>query len=343
MAAVEDPRSLLRAARASRRINHPQAIYSKAGSLKCAVCDLAIKSDALWEGHLRSKQHKLNGQRSNGGPAPVAAGSKKRKADDSEEEEGDHKRARENTNGEVSSTASKSIGMAPSKAITEPELPKIDGNGKELSENLLEPQEGPTSNDISTSYPIRPPSTRPIKESAGSTPLSAADKQPNNALAAESAPEVDEDEWAAFEREVAATEAESKVDAATDPSRSALTAPATYSAPAVSAAELARQSSTDRSGTRRNREEELEEEKEDATRKLEEEFEEMEGLEERVRALKERREKLRAEREHKDLVTTGETGPTKVGSGTTVGQDAGEAEDDDESDDDDDEDDWGFR
>lgn len=61
----------------------------------------------------------------------------------------------------------------------------------------------------------------------------------------------------------------------------------------MTAAEVAAQARKEQSAQRGKREEELEAEKEDAARLLEDEFEEMEGLEERVRKLREKREALR--------------------------------------------------
>jgi hypothetical protein len=99
---------------------------------------------------------------------------------------------------------------------------------------------------------------------------------------------IDEDEWAAFERDVATPPPGHAVV-------SAMSADATISAPALSAADIALQSMQ---GPRKeSNEAEVEEEKEDATRKFEEEFEEMESLEERLCRLREKREALRLKRE----------------------------------------------
>jgi hypothetical protein len=92
---------------------------------------------------------------------------------------------------------------------------------------------------------------------------------------------VDEDEWAAFEADIAAAEAPVAEDAV-------------ISAPAMSAAELAAKSKEEEIARQKEQQEaETEGDKEDAARKLEDEFEEMEELEERVRKLKEKREALR--------------------------------------------------
>lgn len=55
---MADARSLLRAQRAARRINHPHALYSDSGKLNCAVCHELIKSDAQWDAHVRGAAHR---------------------------------------------------------------------------------------------------------------------------------------------------------------------------------------------------------------------------------------------------------------------------------------------
>ncbi|RMZ81704.1 hypothetical protein DV737_g2433, partial [Chaetothyriales sp. CBS 132003] len=59
-AAAADVRALLAAERKARRISHPLLTYTKSGQLLCTVCQLNIKSEALWEGHLRSANHRRN-------------------------------------------------------------------------------------------------------------------------------------------------------------------------------------------------------------------------------------------------------------------------------------------
>lgn len=146
---------------------------------------------------------------------------------------------------------------------------------------------------------------------------------------------VDEDEWAAFERDIAVAA-----------NAAALAAPATISAPAVSAAELAARANADESSERTSkeaREAELEAEREDAARRLEEEFDEMESLEERVRLLREKREELRRRRD--DAAVAGES---KMDVEGQMGASHQEDRDDQGSGSDDDEgegewDDWRFR
>ena len=134
-------------------------------------------------------------------------------------------------------------------------------------------------------------------------------------------PGVDEDEWAAFEADIAAAEIPSAEDAV-------------ISAPAMSAAELAAKSADETNSKRRERQEaELEGDKEDAARKLDEEFDEMQVLEERVKRMREKREALR----RKD--TIGDLAPEAPVP--NEGQnDVDEGDDEDEEEEEYDDDDW---
>lgn len=124
-------------------------------------------------------------------------------------------------------------------------------------------------------------------------------------------PQVDEDEWAAFENDIATAEAQSKADN-----------DAVISAPAVSAADLAKKSAEEEYATKKDRQEaEIQGEKEDAARKMEDELETMEGFEARVKRLREKREALRRNE------------GTKVEAVVPVTVEIPEEEDDDEDED----------
>ena len=265
---MADVRSLLRNERAQRRINHPQANYTATGTLECAVCHIPLKSDQeIWNKHLKSTQHAMRQERlrlKTSRPAEIAitqeacTGSKKRKADD--EKDDSRKRTR---------------------PVTDISRKAIEDD-VELENTDIKPAEGPLET-------VSKPESRatPINNSA-STKLPS---HPTQSTTAKPSPTIDEDEWAAFERDVATPPP--------DPSLpSALTAEATITAAPLTAAELAAQSREQASQqTKERREAEVEGEKEDAARALEEEFDEMEGLEERVARLRRMREELRAKRE----------------------------------------------
>lgn len=157
-------------------------------------------------------------------------------------------------------------------------------------------------------------------EPLASVPTNAAPSQePSKAL--------DEDEWAAFEREVAAPSRAPQIPAA-------FAASAIISAAPVSTDELAAQQEGEKTSTARAREAELEGEREDAARFMEEEFDEMDQLEERVRKLKHMREELRQKRANDDAARDQTLASEEK---KTVESDS----DDDE--DDEDWDDWRFK
>jgi zinc finger protein 830 len=120
----------------------------------------------------------------------------------------------------------------------------------------------------------------------------------------------------------------------------ALDSDAVISAPAMSAAEIAAKSEEEERARRKALVDiQLEDEKEDASRALEDEFDVMEELEARARKLRERREALRVQ-------SNGATAPASMagseGKGAAPGKENAEMEEDEE--DDDEEDDWnGFR
>ena len=150
---------------------------------------------------------------------------------------------------------------------------------------------------------------------------------------------VDEDEWAAFERDVATPPPQEQANLP-----SAITAQATISAAPVSAAELAARSREEASiQAKEKREAELEGEKEDAARQLEEEFDEMDELEGKVRRLREMREALRTRRTGA-VVNREQDGIEDKNNNKVTPVVEKEDEDSDADDDDYDEfEDWGLR
>ncbi|PNP39740.1 hypothetical protein TGAMA5MH_08411 [Trichoderma gamsii] len=164
--------------------------------------------------------------------------------------------------------------------------------------------------------------------------------------------QVDEDEWAAFEADIAATTAAlPSYDDATI-SRPAMTAEESALAKEALAAETEAQNPESRKS---KADADIEDEREEATRALEDEFEEMQELEARVQRLKEKREALlRTWRESlvepvvdipKPQEATVKPTPGAEDDETKENVKAAEDVDDTEAEDDeDDEDDWdGFR
>ena len=154
--------------------------------------------------------------------------------------------------------------------------------------------------------------------------------------------DINEADILAFERELDDLEA----DAAKEEQQArqeAVRNAATISAAPMTAEELAAQAREEQSAQRGKRDAELEDEREDAARVLEEEFDEMEGLEERVRKLRERREKLRTEASP-DAGGGGSSKAVAAKSNPEVGAygNAREVEESSDEDDDEDFDEWKF-
>jgi zinc finger protein 830 len=195
------------------------------------------------------------------------------------------------------------------------------------------PIEAP-SLDPQTLHQQPPAEDEPVQGSSKSTdapqsPSKAADGQPTS-LPADAAPTdgVDEAEWAAFERDVAAPDPPANMSAL-----DAIKASAMQADP-VTAAELeARRKAEEQRRERDRREEEAEADREEAAQRLEDELEQMEALERRIQRLKDLREELRRKNEEEEdpPEAMAAAPPEEVG--------------DDESDGSDDDDGWnmGFR
>ncbi|KAI1123248.1 hypothetical protein F5Y10DRAFT_252125 [Nemania abortiva] len=55
---MADARALLRAHRAENRIKHPHAAYSDVGKLLCKLCHDVVKTESLWDAHIRGQPHR---------------------------------------------------------------------------------------------------------------------------------------------------------------------------------------------------------------------------------------------------------------------------------------------
>ncbi|MCJ1364470.1 hypothetical protein MMC16_003581 [Acarospora aff. strigata] len=307
---MADVRSLLRSERASRRINHPHATYSTTGTLVCLVCHIQLKSDSLWKSHLKSADHAMRLQRVRegtlgrppGAPAPTgsANGTKKRKADGDELERPDRKKTRPVIEGVPADFFQDSKEIKNGGEIQEERV-----ESETAREDLLKPTEAQTSDAHARGLP--------------SNFFDASTKGVPSAVTT-----VDEDEWAAFERDVATPPPEASLP-------SALTATATISAAPLSAAELAARTTAEASTQKKElKEAELEGEKEDAARQLEDEFDQMEELENRVRRLRAKREELRQKREGGGATAQMDT--TNARADNAVDNEEGTDDDDDDDD-----------
>lgn len=152
----------------------------------------------------------------------------------------------------------------------------------------------------------------------------------------------EEDLFAAFEADLLKNDNAPRVPIIDAP------AEAVIAAPAMTADELAAQSVEEERAKRRLAADvELDDEREDAARALEEEFEDMEELEARVRRLKERREALRHQTQARPPVEVPSASEDMKDDAENVSigkENAQEQDEDTDVDDDEDVDDWaGFR
>lgn len=176
-------------------------------------------------------------------------------------------------------------GEAQSTATTEPPSKKRKASDEEDEGTLhkrSKPANGIPEGFFDPGQEEAPVIVRGIEMKIPSRPATPS-KPIETPISAKPEPNVDEDEWAAFEADIATAEAQAKAEN-----------DAVISAPAISAQELAKKTAEEDYATKKERQEaELEGDKEDAARKMVEELEEMEGLEARVRKLREKREALR--------------------------------------------------
>ncbi|TKA64690.1 hypothetical protein B0A55_11062 [Friedmanniomyces simplex] len=323
---MSDARALLAAERASRRITHPNASYTGDGKLRCNICETIVKSDAAWQAHLHSTGHtlrtsqKVEAAASRGSvPAPAMA-SKKRKAFDISSEASDERKklkpddeedARANAGN--AEDADKLAGLA------------AMARGENAPPPVPTLQSGPDSQVQSLETAQSQLLGRTFDGIEG---VLAAPQRQQQASHSNDDVDVVDSELRAFERELA--ELDRRAPA------SALKAHATISAAPMTAEEIAAQAREEQSAQRGKRDVEIEAETEEAASALREEFEEMEGLEERLRKLREKREALRKK-------GNGEAseGPLAVDIDEKSGQTRASAGEDDE-DDDEEYDDWGF-
>ncbi|WOO82164.1 Zinc finger protein [Vanrija pseudolonga] len=77
-----DAKSLLRARKATARVEHPHASYTAAGQLRCAICAVPVNQ---WDAHLLTKQHRQSAAREK---AQAEKAAKAKRRSEAEREEG---------------------------------------------------------------------------------------------------------------------------------------------------------------------------------------------------------------------------------------------------------------
>ncbi|KAI9748010.1 MAG: hypothetical protein M1815_003698 [Lichina confinis] len=282
-----------------------------------------IKSQSLWETHLRSPSHLTRAAALGKGKlAGVISGQlpgdehKKRKTqhDDADVEQTDEgrkrargedqsarKRPKANVDGLPEGSFDAQSDPEEDEDQTGPEESRDDAD-EEKRVSPVPQADGHESDVTDDQQPVPPSNSLPADFFDQGLPSQGQPRDVAEPPPKMKANDVDEDEWTQFEQDIAATALETVGDGPTSRGTlSVLAAPSTISAPAVSAADLAMVSpagpknAEDETQRRRDREREmLEEDEEDAKRRLEEEFDAMESLEARLSKLKVKREALRA-------------------------------------------------
>ncbi len=377
---MADVRSLLRQQNQARRIEHPYASYSDAGKLLCTLCRDQVRAESQWDSHLQSDTHRQRLQAAkqaqaaqkaqqeeataaaaaatsqNGGDEYTAMHSQKRKVDDEADamdvdDAARRKRSRADISIPNDQLSPDAADASASAAVAEQANGRRDAN--RTPPTLVRRMSSTPSRGVELQIPSRP-ATPAHRDSSNSTPgagslhSGAAAGTPTTTLSAQAhsraaephkaagTTQVDEAEWAAFEADIAAAGAPYSEDAV-------------ISAPAMNADQVAAAAEGDGDGDgdggdhgkrRLKAEAEIAGEKEDATKAMEDEFDDMQELEARVKRLKEKREELRKRTESNSL-ESGAARPQVAVEETPV--EAAVASDE-EDDDDDDDDDWdGFR
>ncbi|UKZ82995.1 hypothetical protein TrVFT333_010796 [Trichoderma virens FT-333] len=387
---MADVRALLRQQRAARRINHPYATYSDAGKLLCTLCRDQIRAEAHWDAHLLSDKHKKRlsaisaSANANDDDRVEEEDAEKHENEREEEDAEDHdalaqKRKLDQVAAEDKDTdiddedearrkrsrpeaASDKSGPEEDRANPKKPLVPAQGVQVQMPSRSSTPSQ-PAVPKLTTSLPSRQASNLATPASSSSMSINIQPQSSTASLSQQQSQQppqptsqdqqVDEDEWAAFEAEIAATSAAQEYDDDAVISRPAMTAEE-----AAAAKEAEEQATQDPESRKSKADADLEDEREEATRALEDEFEEMQELEARVQRLKEKREALMRKRgeslsqgqaaaEADDLRTTTKLPSDPQDKGKENVQATGnsiKAETDDDDDEDDEEDDWdGFR
>ena len=291
---MADVRALLRNERLSRRITHPNATYSTAGTLSCNICNLRLQAEALWEPHLSGKVHKQNVSRIHAAKQQAITQSKQ-SADESIQQTAAAAAnlAKGNINGKKRKADDEGDEDVVAQQVTGKKRKAVDsGSEGDIDEGAVSKKKARSSLEDGPSASV---STEVVEN--GEDTLRTDANVTNATIAipdtASGGKPIDEDEYAAFEAAIAAAPAEDD-EMEQSMARNVLNSGADIAAAPITAAELASREIEDANAQQRGkREEEMEGEKEDAARALEEEFDEMDQLEARVKRLKEMRERIR--------------------------------------------------
>ncbi|KAI6778546.1 uncharacterized protein J7T54_003296 [Emericellopsis cladophorae] len=331
---MSDARALLREQRAARRITHPYATYTPSNTLLCTLCRQSVKTESLWDSHLASASHKsrLAALKETSPQEQVKKQARQGPSEDgpnsiAEADGGKTLEMEVVTSHKKRKHSADDTSSCSDDQMSKRSKPSLDEPAARTPPSLTRRSSRTPSQGMELQIPSRPATPRDPAAAATTTSkeLQAQILPEENGEAENGNKDtVDEDEWAAFEADIAA---------------SAIPVEANISAPAMSAADLMNQPAEEHKPSKP--EIDLQDEREEAQRALEEEFDEMKDLEAKVLKLKERREDLRKRRAEslqgaKPTIPEDERGGKE--NEAVVGKDE-ESDDEDE-----DEDDWdGFR
>ncbi|VUC38243.1 unnamed protein product [Clonostachys rosea] len=331
---MADARALLRQQRVARRITHPQAAYSDTGKLLCTLCREQVRSENLWEPHLKSEGHRKRASTQKqpddesaiAAPQPTTAAHKRKfdedeemgDASDSPESQARRKRSRPETASPASAAGPDDIGSIkgpPSTASGQNGTPKEQQDQISTPPSLTRRSSTTPSQGVEVQIPSRPATPRDSNSNSASTTKTLPSRQASTAQLSGVPTPIPENlklkQTAADTSSATAgkTDAKKQVDedewAAFEADIEAVSYDqdeATISAPAMTAAEsaAAQAGGEEDDGDLRRRktalEAELADEQEDARRAFEDEMDEMNNLEAKVLRLKEQRDALRRRR-----------------------------------------------
>jgi len=357
---MADVRALLAAELASRRIVHPNAAYTPDGKLRCTLCDITINPNAVWQAHLHSTGHTLRTNRlwetaTFRGLATAPAGKKRKAIDSSTESPDERKRQRPDDAAEAQGIAEneeeaeRMAGLAAIARGTNAPPPMLSSRSRPNYLSQLSESQQSQSLEPAQSQSLETAQSQLLGRqfygnySAGGRPLQQLPKREIPFPRIEAGKYEDESEIEAFVRELAELERNFPV--------SAINAQANITAAPVMAEEIAAKAREEQSAQRGKRDVEIDAEREEAASALQEEFQEMEGLEDRLRILRDKREALRATAGGKANDGAVAVDDPADDQGTEkqarAGEEEGEDEDEDEDDgedgeDDGDDDEWDF-
>ncbi|KAI0112552.1 hypothetical protein GGR51DRAFT_507446 [Nemania sp. FL0031] len=176
---MADARALLRAHRAENRIKHPHAAYSDVGKLLCKLCHDAVKTESLWDAHIRSQAHRQRLQALQQQPSPPTQGTdesthKRKRSEDADETMSDADEGPDATRVKRSRTDTVVSNASTSNSIGS----GVEGNKEKIQTppGLSRRISGTPVHGVEIAIPSRPATPLAGSNSAVSTPKAATSR-----------------------------------------------------------------------------------------------------------------------------------------------------------------------